>query len=1213
MSDHAELDPVSLAALVGGGVPVDRRTAGEVGHLAITEREDEPDEVLLRAGLVLLVHGLADPACPGIDQARWCFAAMIAQSSIASLTGAASDWDAAILWGEAMISVPDLPLDVGESVVVELATYHAERSDVVLTTLVGRPSEQLAEVDRVTGVVLELGELVHAEDTRAEVVLLHGKLLSTRWELTEDTDDLDHAVQALEAALWTLPPSPDLVDDLEQLALLCQQAVDAGRGGRVADLKVAALARAVDHTEEHGFHEWYTAVLLARVDEESDVDALFEAAAWAHRCATAPETAVEDVAEYWTGLAHAHRLLWARTADTAHADIAIRSATEALRFAGDDTDLLVEIHLTRLMCLVPDDHERPDLEAALAEHPLGRWLDEAHAFVLATSDILTADRALLAWHTTHAWFRSLLEADITSISLKMSDHLRLVSDMFDAMLATPGFPPEFYTAVDVMSDLVANMVRVCFGDGDLELKPTTTKALQGPGLPDVIHVLHSMLLNTAGANTGVLAMLDHPFHPWADADPQGAAFAAWSRLARALHLNEGLDTVTGHARVLRDLLQVDRPAGAEAMFSFADVLVDVGDQAHGRSAGPRSRELDRTDPLIRPFAHLSRLAHAAAVGDLATIRGHCADLDDLNRSPLASSSMYREVIANARFLAYRVRADAEPDDGTLDAAIDVGEQCPAPRRGPGLLTKPGEDMAVLLRRRGRPDDLARARASGLRVLAAAQWQVLLQSRGEHALAIARSRSDDTDRMVAWCVEDGAVEDLVRALDARRALVLTAANTTRNAAGALVAAGRTELAEEWAAADSELDLGAARRRVLRELGDEFATSPPEVAEIRRALAAHGSDALVYLVGRTDRHEGMAVVVPAVGDVRVRPLPLLTSEPESPVGRYLAAYDAWQGAGTSTGPEHVAWSERLAEVCDWAWDAAGATLRDAVDVPGTPRLVLVPVGALGAVPWHAAVRRDQGRERRLAEDVRLTSTPSARLFCEAVARTAVTAGRAVLVGNPARDLLPGATEVEALRAAFHPDAVVMGARNRPPRPAVWFPDGPGTPAEVVARLEVPVPVLHLACHAVADMRRPLDSAVHLAGSDVLSAGELLGLSPTRPVDLGLVVLAACATNAGGVDYDETLSLSTAFLAVGARSVVGSLWRVPAGARTVCLMFVLHHHLARGLAPADAVRETQLWALDPNRELPEPAPDHLRRAAREEDLADPRCWAAFVLVGR
>ncbi|NKE58149.1 CHAT domain-containing protein [Lentzea sp. PSKA42] len=394
------------------------------------------------------------------------------------------------------------------------------------------------------------------------------------------------------------------------------------------------------------------------------------------------------------------------------------------------------------------------------------------------------------------------------------------------------------------------------------------------------------------------------------------------------------------------------------------------------------------------------------------------------------------------------------------------------------------------------------------------------------------------------------------------------------------------------------------RVLDEEPLALITSP-SLAEIRKALRQHGSDALVYLLPGNARYDGTVVVVPADAEPYAIPMRRLEVGEDSLVARYQKAYEAWHEAESRTGPEFLRWREELREICAWAWEAAGTELKAIAE-----KIVLVPVGALGMIPWHAAGQDGS----HLVQDVTISYTPSARMFCDVVARDEVTAGTAVIVGNPARDLLAGATEALGIRASFYPGGLFLGSHTAMPRR--WQPaqDGAGTADDVVRLLAEPLPLLHLAGHAVADMREPLRSQVNLA-SGPLSARTLLDISPIDVLPLGLVNLACCTTNVSGVDYDEALSLATTFLAIGARTVVGALWWVLSGRATAHLMYMFYHRLNEGLPAAEALRQTQLWMLDLGRVLPDTMPEELRRMVPADGFSEEQieCWAGFTPLVR
>jgi CHAT domain-containing protein len=114
-------------------------------------------------------------------------------------------------------------------------------------------------------------------------------------------------------------------------------------------------------------------------------------------------------------------------------------------------------------------------------------------------------------------------------------------------------------------------------------------------------------------------------------------------------------------------------------------------------------------------------------------------------------------------------------------------------------------------------------------------------------------------------------------------------------------------------------------------------------------------------------------------------------------------------------------------------------------------------------------------------------------------------------------------------------------------------------------------------------------------------------------GLVVLAACTSDLTEADYDEALTLATAFLTAGSAGVVGSRWRI-SDYQTALFMILFHRALCLGTAdPAQALRVAQFWMLDPGRQPPDGLPKVLGDEAGQPELADPAAWAAFTYQGR
>ncbi|MER7987948.1 CHAT domain-containing protein [Streptomyces noursei] len=635
---------------------------------------------------------------------------------------------------------------------------------------------------------------------------------------------------------------------------------------------------------------------------------------------------------------------------------------------------------------------------------------------------------------------------------------------------------------------------------------------------------------------------------------------------------------------------------------------------------------------------------------------------------LRASALY------ALLLHHRSRHTGAPGDA--DRAVEVARaardlirtRAPSP-----LSTLLGNVLADALRARSAPGDDAAGRRTGIAALREAATVVLLQATAEPALHMARTAADRALQIARWCLADGDLTGAVEALELGRGQVLHASTTTADVPALLRAAGRGDLADEWAgqggrrtaaaAADLEALLGGPgsllgtlsegaepplpddlRQRALTALARSDAgtalTTAPTPEAIAATLRAAGVHALVYLLppggaGYLSAEAascGAAVILTHDGRLDTLDLGLLRQQSLRHLHTYREAHRHRQDTLarlTPDDPEHRAaharWSAALQELCDWAGPTVMGPLTRAPLIRAAgpePHLVLVPFGELGGIPWHAALLssglRHGGRPVRAVERLTLSYAASARQLQDVLGRPRLPLGAApVVVGNP-DDSLPGAaTEARQIRAALYPRGLLLGK--------VRGADGAGTPGEILAALpgrqRPGASVLHLACHAVPSASSPLDAHLALApdGGDGaapegrLSIREILHQAQGRPPDApgGLVVLDACVSDHAADDFDEALTLSTAFLAAGATGVIGSRWEVPDG-QTGLMMYVLHDHLRKGAGPVHALRQAQLWLLDPQRRVP---PDMPRRVADILDDGDPavlELWAAFGCQG-
>ncbi|MET7467272.1 CHAT domain-containing protein [Micromonospora sp. NPDC005686] len=522
---------------------------------------------------------------------------------------------------------------------------------------------------------------------------------------------------------------------------------------------------------------------------------------------------------------------------------------------------------------------------------------------------------------------------------------------------------------------------------------------------------------------------------------------------------------------------------------------------------------------------------------------------------------------------------------------------------------------------------ADSREAGLSALRGDLGQVLVQSGTDDAFTAARDAAGHAVTVATWCRQDTADDDLIAALDAGRGLVLHAAMSSRLVADQLAAAGREDLAVRWqrsagyghdrltgtplSAVPSLVEVpDDLRAQALRTLLDEDRSGilhPARPAEIRAALAAVGADALVYLVPTTPDASGAAVLVPRDGDVDVLALPDLRLDAAAGFGWHTGRFRDAQPA------EPQAETASIDEICAWAWSSAmdrlvaHAERWRSGDRPA--RLVLIPLGLLATVPWHAAYRSDGAARRYAIEDLVVSYAVSARMFCTSAHFPIRPVRSALVVGDPTGELGFAAAEARAVHAAFYPDGTHLGGD------VPGDPEGTATPARVLSWVSSAAPgpsLLHLACHGRVDPQRPADGHLVLAGG-VLPARRLLDESRVAELSIERVFLAACTTGVTRTQHDEAFSLSTAFLAAGARTVFGSLWAVP-DAETSLLMFMVHHFLnAEGCDPVDALHQAQRWMLDPDRRAPSGMPADLSRQATGGSVARPESWAAFTHSGR
>jgi hypothetical protein len=573
-------------------------------------------------------------------------------------------------------------------------------------------------------------------------------------------------------------------------------------------------------------------------------------------------------------------------------------------------------------------------------------------------------------------------------------------------------------------------------------------------------------------------------------------------------------------------------------------------------------------------------------------------------------------------------------------------------------------LAQVYRQQGKA---AQARETGLAGLRERGRDVLLQTGTAHALSGASAAAAEAAEVAYWCLDDGHSDTAIEALELGRGLVLHAATSVAELPEMLDAAGRSDLAHRWREAATSTvapdtpwhggmaDAGHAERlltgAVALEIPDDLRAqaltalagtiterllAPPGTGQIAAALAETGADALVYLLGPRATATGQAIVIRANGPRKPVPevvqLPLLDASTDAALNGYLATQaemlaSSGGGEGSSPGlspdggPAVERWRDALRALCEWAWPAVMRPLLAHVQqwwLGHPPRLVLVPAGRLSMVPWHAAAWRSaESGPRYACQDAVVSYAASGRQLIDLGRRPALPLRQSpVLLGNPTLTLWFAAQEAQAIHDACYPDGAYFGYVG-----PLWDgrAAGPGTGQDLLRQLpsasHAGASMIHLGCHANVVAGALGESFLSLANSEKLTIEDILrrasGRVPTAPG--GLVSLAACLSDLAAHEYDEALTLSTAFLAAGAVTVVGARWELP-DEESSLQMFMFHHFMtADGHSPRDALRLAQLWMLDPHRRPPLEMPAVLASRAGNPGLSEVSVWGALTHQGR
>lgn len=591
------------------------------------------------------------------------------------------------------------------------------------------------------------------------------------------------------------------------------------------------------------------------------------------------------------------------------------------------------------------------------------------------------------------------------------------------------------------------------------------------------------------------------------------------------------------AELTRDHRQVALPA-ARLLLARAATL-----------DGDPERALDQAGQAVRAFDRQKRTAWAA----LARLQLLIARLAHGGPAPVRPSDAaavadvldaagWTAPAVEARLLAGRLALDR----GDLAVAGDqLRTVSRRRRRGPVTMRAQAWYGEALLRfsagdRRG----AVSAVTAGLRLLD--EHQASLGASDLRASAAGR-RTELTRLALRVALQDRRADQVLRWAERGRAQRLL--NTLQPPADPILARRLAELRATVADIDQAHRSGNRAGRVMhqqaalerlirdhcRQRPGEPGTRPAEPPRPETLGQALGGTALVEFIEVDDMLQAVTLVD---GDLRLHWLSEAVTARRLADALSFALHRLTTAASNNTGPDNTARWDRLRRAAKLLDDAL---LRPLAGHLGDRPLVLVPTGALQAVPW-STLPSCAGRPVTLA--------PSAALWYAALEPTA--GGGPVLAA--AGPDLPGAqAEVDTIAHVYGGASTSLS--------------GAAATVEAVGAALRGASVAHLATHGRIRGDNPLFSSLRLADGP-LTVYDLERLDAVPHT----VVLAACDAGRSVIRAgDEPLGLSAAFLGLGTRQLVAPVVAIPDGA-AVELMTDFHHLLASGVSAAEALARVQ-----------------------------------------
>ncbi|HYX41462.1 MAG TPA: CHAT domain-containing protein, partial [Pyrinomonadaceae bacterium] len=224
-----------------------------------------------------------------------------------------------------------------------------------------------------------------------------------------------------------------------------------------------------------------------------------------------------------------------------------------------------------------------------------------------------------------------------------------------------------------------------------------------------------------------------------------------------------------------------------------------------------------------------------------------------------------------------------------------------------------------------------------------------------------------------------------------------------------------------------------------------------------------------------------------------------------------------------------------------------------------LVIIPDRELHNIPFAALY--DARTQRYVIERFSVSIAPSARGLIHKTAAQTLTP--VLVVGDPHDEGAPAlgdaAAEASSIAAMYESPTLLSGDR--------------ATRVRFIAAAQRSG-LIHYAGHADSDLTNTFGT-LHLASDGTRRFGDLdsTAIAEMNLHNAPLVILAACGTMRGDPLHEEGMpSIARAFLAAGAKDVIGTLWEVDDDA-VAPLFRGLHRELRNGSSAVKALQKAQI----------------------------------------